>query len=96
MNGEYLPSSRIVKVIADDKNQGIKTCILCNDDTNNGYEFQSILRSQVRVALLFRRFYHQGLPLSILRIFDTFKFISIASVKECKNFAQSENSANIQ
>lgn len=48
VDGEYLPSSRIVKVTADDKNHGVKTRIMCNDDTNNGCEFLSILRSQLR------------------------------------------------
>lgn len=77
VDGEYLSSNRIVKMFADDKNHGIKARILCNDDTNNGYGFQSILRSQVTVAQLLRRFYHQRLLLSILRIFDISKFILI-------------------
>lgn len=48
VNGEYLPFSRIVKVTADDKNHGVKTRIMCKDNTNNGCEFLSILRSQLR------------------------------------------------
>lgn len=79
-DGEYLSSSRIVKMYTDDKNHGIKARILCNDDTNNGYEFQSILPSQGTVTQLLCRFYHQGHPLSILRIFDISKFILISSV----------------
>lgn len=33
VNVEYLSSSRFVKLIADDKNRGIKVRILCNSDT---------------------------------------------------------------